>query len=112
MTGGKASIPNGPVLKVGMQDERVPQLRERLGVKGDGLVYDTALAEAVKNFQQDNNLKPTGNFAAATLEALNGRQTPSAYRYGHCQHGTLAVDAARSRQDLCDGQSSGLHALR
>ncbi len=75
MTGGKASIPNGPVLKVGMQDERVPQLRERLGVKGDGSVYDTALAEAVKKFQQDNNLKPTGNFTAATLEALNGRQT-------------------------------------
>ena len=28
------------------------------------------------------------------------------------QHGTLAVDAARSRQDLRAGQSAGLHALR
>jgi murein L,D-transpeptidase YcbB/YkuD len=75
MTGGKAPIPNGPVLKVGMQDERVPLLRERLGVNGDGPIFDTALADAVKKFQQENNLKPTGMLAAATLEALNGRQS-------------------------------------
>jgi L,D-transpeptidase YcbB len=74
-TGGKPLIPDGPVLKVAMQDERVPQLRERLGVIGDGLIFDKTLAEAVKKFQQENNLKPTGVFAAATLEALNGRQS-------------------------------------
>jgi L,D-transpeptidase YcbB len=75
MTGGKAPLPDGPALKVAMQDERVPQLRERLGVSGDGLIFDKALADAVKKFQQDNNLKPTGIVTAATLEALNGRQS-------------------------------------
>jgi L,D-transpeptidase YcbB len=75
VTADRAPIPNGPVLKVGMQDERVPQLRERLGVNGDGPTFDKALADAVKKFQQDNNLKPTGVVAAATLEALNGRRS-------------------------------------
>jgi murein L,D-transpeptidase YcbB/YkuD len=74
-TGGKAPIPDGPVLKVGAQDARVPQLRERFGVDGDGLIFDTALADAVKKFQQDNNLKPTGTLTAATLDLLNGRQS-------------------------------------
>jgi murein L,D-transpeptidase YcbB/YkuD len=75
MTAGKASIPNGPVLKAGMQDERVPLLRERLDVNGDGPIFDKELAEAVKKFQQENNLKPTGMLAAATLEALNSHQS-------------------------------------
>src|ERR1700736_4791175 len=45
-------IPDGPELrlvKVPMEDPRVPQLRERLGLKGDSdLHYDAKLAEAVK----------------------------------------------------------------
>ncbi len=50
---GKPTIGNGPVLKVGMQDDRVPALRERLGVLGDGgTTYDKPLADAVKKFQQ------------------------------------------------------------
>ena len=75
MTRGKAPIADGPALKVGTQDERVPQLRERLGVTGDGLIFDKALAEAVKKFQQDNNLKATGVLTAATLDLLNGRHS-------------------------------------
>jgi len=52
----------------------VPQLRERLGVLGDGgTTYDKALAEAVKKFQQGHDLKPTGTLTNATIEALNGR---------------------------------------
>ncbi len=72
---GKAPIPNGPVLKVGMQDERVPQMRERLGVLGDSdTTYDKPLAEAVKRFQQEHELKATGTLTSATIEALNGRR--------------------------------------
>jgi L,D-transpeptidase YcbB len=72
---GKTPIPNGPALKLGMQDERVPQLRERLGLSGDdGTTYDKALADAVKKFQQEHELKATGMLTAATLEALNGRK--------------------------------------
>src|SRR4029077_2986368 len=51
-----AHIAGGATLKVGMQDARVPQLRERLGVSGDGNAYDKALAEAVKKFQQQHKI--------------------------------------------------------
>ena len=71
----KTPIASGPTLKAGMQDERVPQLRERLGVPGDSdTTYDKALAEAVKKFQQAHELKATGTLTPATIEALNGRR--------------------------------------
>ncbi len=69
----KTAIPAGAILKIGMQDERVARLRERLGVSGDGAIYDKALAEAVKKFQQQHKLPPTGALTAATIETLNGR---------------------------------------
>jgi murein L,D-transpeptidase YcbB/YkuD len=73
--GGKAAIGNGQVLKIGMQDDRVPALRERLGVAANsGTVYDKTLAEAVKKLQQQHDLAPTGTLTAATVEALDGRQ--------------------------------------
>ena len=73
---GKARIPNGPSLNIGMQDPRVPLLRLRLGVPGEtGAIYDKALADAVKRFQQAHALGATGMLNAATVEALNGRQS-------------------------------------
>jgi L,D-transpeptidase YcbB len=66
-------IATGPVLKVGMQDDRVPQLRERLGALGDGgTTFDKPLADAVKKYQQDHNIAATGTLTAPTIEALNG----------------------------------------
>ncbi len=71
---GKPRIPNGPSLNIGMQDQRVPLLRLRLGVPGEaGATYDRALADAVKRFQQAHGLGVTGTLNAATVEALNGR---------------------------------------
>jgi murein L,D-transpeptidase YcbB/YkuD len=72
-------IADGPALKAGMQDARVPFLRERLGVAGDSAstAYDAKLAEAVKGFQQRNELRGTGILDAKTVEALNG---PPAHR--------------------------------
>ncbi len=71
---GKAPIASGPMLKVGMQDDRVPELRDRLGAPGDGgTTYDKALAEAVKKFQQSHKIAATGTLTAPTLEALNGK---------------------------------------
>ena len=71
---GKPRIPNGPALNVGMQDQRVPLLRLRLGVPGEtGALYDRALADAVKRFQQAHGLGATGTLNAATIEALNAR---------------------------------------
>jgi len=71
---GQAPIGSGPLLKVGMQDERVPQLRQRLGLSGsDDTTFDKTLADAVKKFQQEHELKVSGTLTAATVEALNGR---------------------------------------
>ena len=69
----KPQIANGPAPKIGEQDDRVPALRDRLGVPGDGS-YDKALAEAVKKFQQQHDLKVTGTLTPQTIEAFNGKQ--------------------------------------
>jgi L,D-transpeptidase YcbB len=74
----QALIPNGPPLKIGMRDERVPLLRSRLALANEGdttTTYDKALADAVKKFQGTHELKPTGMLDAATLAALNRRQS-------------------------------------
>jgi murein L,D-transpeptidase YcbB/YkuD len=71
---GKTPIGNGAAPKIGGQDERVPLLRERLNVSGDGDTYDKALADAVKKYQQDHQLKVTGTLTPQTIDALNGRQ--------------------------------------
>jgi L,D-transpeptidase YcbB len=71
---GKTPIANGAAPKIGGQDERVPLLRERLNVSGDGTTYDKALADAVKKYQQDHQLKVTGTLTPQTVDALNGRQ--------------------------------------
>ncbi|HWM46252.1 MAG TPA: L,D-transpeptidase family protein [Xanthobacteraceae bacterium] len=67
----------GPTLKFGktaMQDPRVPQLRERLGLaaKDGDTTYDKQLAEAVTKFQKANGLKPDGYLGSGTIAALNG----------------------------------------
>jgi L,D-transpeptidase YcbB len=69
-----ARIASGAPLKVGMEDERVPLVRQRLHVLPDngGTTYDRSLSEAVRTFQRQHDLKPTGNLNAATIEALNG----------------------------------------
>ena len=70
---GPARIPAGAVLKVGMQDARVPLVRERLGLPADdGTIYDKPLAEAVKKFQRGHDLSGTGTLNGATVDALNG----------------------------------------
>ena len=66
-------IAAGPVLKVGMQDERVPLLRERLGLPAaDNTTFDKALSEAVKKFQGTNGLSRTGLLNGPTTDAING----------------------------------------
>jgi L,D-transpeptidase YcbB len=70
---GPARIPAGPVLKVGMQDARVPSLRERLGLPAaDNTTFDKGLSEAVKKFQAGHELSRTGTLNGATIDALNG----------------------------------------
>jgi L,D-transpeptidase YcbB len=71
----QAPISNGPAPKIGAPDDRAPLLRERLHVHdGEDTIYDKALADAVKKFQQEHELKVTGTLTAQTIEALNGHQ--------------------------------------
>jgi L,D-transpeptidase YcbB len=74
MEAGKTAIANGPAPRIGAPDDRVPQLRERLGLSGDDDIYDKALANAVKKFQQEHELRVSGLLTQQTIEALNGRQ--------------------------------------
>jgi len=66
-------IAEGPTLKPGMSDPRVPALRSRLGLPpADGLVYDDSLVAVMKTFQASLHLEVDGVMGPATLVALNG----------------------------------------
>ena len=66
-------VAEGPTLKPGMSDPRVPVLRQRLELPAaDGTVYDDALVEAMKAFQTSLDLDVDGVMGPATLAALNG----------------------------------------
>jgi len=76
--GGFTVVPDGEVLKPGMSDPRIAVLRERL-IQEDipgaelhtGEVYDGALVEAVKNFQEYHGLATDGVIGKNTLARLN-----------------------------------------
>jgi murein L,D-transpeptidase YcbB/YkuD len=68
----KTPIANGAAPKVGASDDRVPLLRERLNVSGDGSTFDKPLADAMKKYQQEHKLRVTGTLTQETIDALNG----------------------------------------
>jgi murein L,D-transpeptidase YcbB/YkuD len=89
--GGWSPISDGPPLKLGTADPRVPALRLRLQVTGDwaasgvtpaapqqevrlpslDTTYDADMEAAVKHFQERHGLTPDGAVGPATREALN-----------------------------------------
>lgn len=75
--GGWPRLDDGPTLKPGVHDARIPVLRQRLQlagyVTGDGLDdgYDPQLEAAVTQFQRDQYLAADGRLGKATLAALN-----------------------------------------
>ncbi len=78
--GGWPSVPDGPTLEVGAQDERVPLLRRRLRITGDlsaapspedSLTFGTSLDQAVKRYQERHGLTVDGVVGPATRAALN-----------------------------------------
>ncbi|MEM8651965.1 MAG: L,D-transpeptidase family protein [Pseudomonadota bacterium] len=79
-SGGWPQIAGGQVLKPGMEDERVPALRGRLKISGDyqnGVLvenpnlYDGAIVEAVKRFQERHGLEIDGVIGPNTLTEIN-----------------------------------------
>ncbi|MBI1182409.1 MAG: L,D-transpeptidase family protein, partial [Alphaproteobacteria bacterium] len=77
--GGWGTVPAGASLKPGMTDPRVPALRSRLQISGDYQpdhpadpdLYDGAIVEAVKRFQERHGLDGDGVVGARTVAALN-----------------------------------------
>jgi murein L,D-transpeptidase YcbB/YkuD len=77
--GGWPRVPDGPLLRPGMSDARVPVIRERLRVTGDYAGgggaeprhYDAALERAVRAFQARHTLGVDGVVGPATLAAMN-----------------------------------------
>ena len=81
--GGWSSISDGPTMKLGLDDPRVPALRYRLTVTGDltgdlqppapplNLAFDAELEAAVKRFQERHGLTADGAVGPGTRAALN-----------------------------------------
>lgn len=72
------AIADGPSIKPGMEDDRVPAVRKRLIATGEldakhdkGKVLDQPLAAALKKFQIRHGIEPDGAVGKATLAALN-----------------------------------------
>ncbi len=76
----QAAIPDGPMLRPGDSDERLPALRKRLKLPApetDPLVYDAATVAAVEAFQESLDLLVDGVVGPATIAALNGGEATS-----------------------------------
>ena len=69
-------VPEGALLKPGMNDPRVPVIRERLqlaSVTIDPELYDAILVDAVKGFQASAGLRADGIVGKNTVSAMNRR---------------------------------------
>jgi L,D-transpeptidase YcbB len=81
--GGWPMLSRGEVLKLGVRDDRVVLLRQRLAIEGyvaappaplDPTVlteFDPPLAAALASFQDHHGLKADGVLSSATIDALN-----------------------------------------
>lgn len=65
-------IPEGPLLREGSLDPRVPMLRERLGVEPEDGAFDREVTNAVRAFQRAHSLPDDGRVGPRTLAELNG----------------------------------------
>jgi murein L,D-transpeptidase YcbB/YkuD len=91
LRGGKAetnkptvTIPDGPLLKLGVEDEQVAILRKRLdmpaenrdGTPVEANKFDEQVRDAVRHFQLAHGAVPDGVVGSGTRRLLNGGQRP------------------------------------
>jgi murein L,D-transpeptidase YcbB/YkuD len=77
--GGWPALADGPLLRAGMSNRRIPSLRQRLVISGDyeqpGMtdenLFDDKLAAAVQRFQRRHGLRMDGIVGPETRAALN-----------------------------------------
>jgi murein L,D-transpeptidase YcbB/YkuD len=77
--GGWITMTQGPTLKPGAADRRIPAIRQRLAATGelsadatnDSDVYDGRLVAAVKRFQERHRLTPDAAIGRTTIVAMN-----------------------------------------
>ncbi|MDQ8755589.1 L,D-transpeptidase family protein [Sphingosinicella sp. LHD-64] len=68
----RVRLPEGPLLREGSLDPRVPMLRARLGIEPEEGAFDREVANAVRAFQRSHGLPDDGRVGPRTLAALNG----------------------------------------
>lgn len=72
-------IPAGPAIRRGEADQRIPAIRRRLALECDVAprldsvvdTYDSALEEAIREYQETRGLEADGIIGAATIASLN-----------------------------------------
>jgi len=72
-------LPDGPPLFLGSEHPQVALLRQRLGlplVRGAESIFDLEVQAALKAFQQQNGIQPTGILTPRTRSALNSIVKP------------------------------------
>ncbi len=78
---GFVRIPDGPVLKLGVDDDQVALLRKRLEIPaGDGVketLFDASVDEAVRRFQEERGYRPDGLVGPGTRRVLNAQHAQS-----------------------------------
>ena len=98
---GVVTIPDGPVLKLGVEDEQVALLRKRLDVQSQAganeKIFDRDVLEAVKRFQSEHGAVPDGLVGAGTRRMLNNQQEPQPQAGGQAKIEALLINMERWR---------------
>jgi murein L,D-transpeptidase YcbB/YkuD len=69
-----ARIPGGGLIRPGDSSPRIPKVRARFGMAGEGNFYDDALGRKVMAFQEAHGLPADGVIGGQTLSLLNATQ--------------------------------------
>lgn len=70
-----ARIPNGPIIRPGKKDARIPAIRARLGLKSrrpNDTTYDRRLYNVIRRIQYNASLRDSGIIGPKTLAEING----------------------------------------